>query len=150
MPEYLSPGVYVEEIDAGPRPIAGVSTTTTGMVGVTVRGPVEGKPQLVTNFLEYQRTFGGFLPDPDLSAKDLGNKDDGGQWWTFPQSVQGFFVNGGQRLYVKRVFAKEAARSSGRVGSGCFARGRADAAEGAKKVPGRHPFRVGGQGHKGA
>ncbi len=40
MPEYLSPGVYVEEIDAGPRPIAGVSTSTTGMVGVTARGPV--------------------------------------------------------------------------------------------------------------
>ena len=44
MPEYLSPGVYVEEIDAGPKPIEGVSTSTAGVVGVTDRGPSGGRP----------------------------------------------------------------------------------------------------------
>ena len=29
MPEYLSPGVYVEEIKRGPKPIAGVPTSTS-------------------------------------------------------------------------------------------------------------------------
>jgi hypothetical protein len=32
MPEYLSPGVYVEEIDAGVKPIPGVSTSLEGSV----------------------------------------------------------------------------------------------------------------------
>ena len=38
MPEYLAPGVYVEEIDTGSKPIEGVSTSTSGMIGVTVFG----------------------------------------------------------------------------------------------------------------
>ena len=37
MPEYLSPGVYIEEQDTGPEPIEGVSTSVTGFVGVTQR-----------------------------------------------------------------------------------------------------------------
>lgn len=40
MPEYLAPGVYVEEIQTGNKPIEGVSTSTTGLVGITERGPV--------------------------------------------------------------------------------------------------------------
>ena len=63
MPQYLSPGVYIEEL-VGPHPIQGVSTSITGMVGVTVRGPTDGKPRLVTNFNDYQSIFGGFLPTP--------------------------------------------------------------------------------------
>ena len=57
MPQYLSPGVYIEEL-VGPHPIQGVSTSTTGMVGVTAYGPTDGKPILVTNFNQYQTTFG--------------------------------------------------------------------------------------------
>src|ERR1700674_2364263 len=117
MPEYLSPGAYVEEEDAGPKPIEGVSTSTTAAVGVTERGPsgamVPGdtvnraKPVLVTSFADFTRTFGGFLPEP---APNLVNRwaldsSEGGRWWLFPLSVKGFFDNGGQRLYVKRVFA---------------------------------------------
>src|SRR5262249_27658077 len=120
MPEYLSPGVYVEEIDAGPRPIAGVSTSTTGMVGVTARGPATGKPQLVTNFLEFQRTFGGFLPEPDPALADAWarNPGEGGRWWLLPFAVQGFFANGGQRLYVKRVVSGGATAAGGGLGAG--------------------------------
>src|SRR4051812_34125792 len=62
--EYLSPGVYVEEIDAGPKPIEAVSTSTAGAIGVTERGPSEGKPTLVSSFSEFMRIFGGYLPEP--------------------------------------------------------------------------------------
>ena len=34
MPEYLAPGVYVEEVPSAIRPIAGVSTSTAGFIGI--------------------------------------------------------------------------------------------------------------------
>ncbi|MGK3208012.1 phage tail sheath C-terminal domain-containing protein [Amycolatopsis sp. MEPSY49] len=136
MPEYLSPGVYVEEVDAGPRPIAGVSTSTAGMVGVTQRGPTDGKPKLVTNFLEFQTTFGGFLPEPDPAIRDAwaNNPTEGGRWWLFPLAVKGFFDNGGQRLYVKRVASQTAAAASGTLGTGLVSAITQDAAAGANSL----------------
>lgn len=136
MPEYLSPGVYVEEVDAGPRPIAGVSTSTAGMVGVTLRGPYTGKPKLVTSFLEFQRTFGGFLPEPDPAVRDAwaNNPAEGGRWWLFPLAVKGFFDNGGRRLYVKRVVGKQATAASGALGHGLVSPVAGDAARGATSV----------------
>src|SRR5687768_4095637 len=115
MPEYLSPGVYVEEIDAGPKPIEGVSTSTAGAVGVTALGPTAGKPELVTSFGEFTRKFGGFLPEPSSAFVNQWalNATEGGRWWLFPLAVKGFFDNGGQRLYVKRVFSASAAASAG-------------------------------------
>jgi phage tail sheath protein FI len=133
MPEYLSPGVYIEEVDAGPRPIAGVSTSTAGMVGVTQRGPTTGKPKLVTNFLEYQTTFGGFLAEPAPPVRDRWANDpaEGGRWWLFPLAVKGFFDNGGQRLYVKRVASGAATPASVTLGQGLVAPVARDAAKGA-------------------
>lgn len=136
MPEYLSPGVFVEEVDAGPRPIAGVSTSTAGMVGVTQRGPTTGKPKLVTNFLEYQTTFGGFLPEPDPSVRDAwaNNPTEGGRWWLFPLAVKGFFDNGGQRLYVKRVASRTAQAATKSIGKGLVSQITQDAAAGATSL----------------
>jgi uncharacterized protein len=90
MPEYLSPGVYVEELQTGPRPIEGVGTSTTGMVGPTERGPEA--PTLVGSWLEYQRWYGGYLPDESYLS----------------YAVQGFFDNGGRRLFVARVVGDDA------------------------------------------
>ena len=140
MPEYLSPGVYVEEIDAGPKPIEGVSTSTCGAVGVTARGPTTGKPVLVTSFADFVRTFGGFLPAPE---KDIYNRwaldtTDGGRWWLFPLAVKGFFDNGGQRLYVKRVFAATATAASADLGKGLVSEILSDAAAGAMDLQLRH------------
>ena len=59
MSEFLAPGVYVEEIDMGVRPIEGVSTSTAGFLGPTERGPVA--PQFLTSFPQYTQVFGGFL-----------------------------------------------------------------------------------------
>ena len=96
MPEYLAPGVYVEEIQTGNKPIEGVSTSTTGLVGITERGPVN-VPQLVTSFGEYQRLFGGHLPAAEFT-------DGSGRIHAYlPHAVEGFFVNGGKRAYITRV-----------------------------------------------
>jgi phage tail sheath protein FI len=96
MPEYLSPGVYVEEIDTGLEPIEGVSTSVTGFVGVTQRGPLDTLPPvLVTSFPEFQRLFGGyFMPTFGTAGFNL-----------LPHAVAGFFNNGGKLLYIKRVAA---------------------------------------------
>jgi len=143
MPEYLHPGVYVEEVDAGPKPIEGVSTSTAGAVGVTERGPTNGKPVLCTSFADFQRTFGDFLPVPDATVLNRWNLDsvEGGRWWQFPLSVKGFFDNGGQRLYVKRVFAAPnpaantgAAASSAILGRGLVAGIAADADAGVTRI----------------
>jgi uncharacterized protein len=91
MPEYLSPGVYIEEVPSGPVPIQGVGTSTTGMVGLTERGPTAVR--LVTSWIEYGRWFGGHI-DPGDSF--------------LPYAVQGFFDNGGQRLFVSRIVRDDA------------------------------------------
>ena len=100
MPEYLSPDVYVEEIDTGSKPIEGVSTSTAGMLGVTERGPVR-VPILVTSAGEYRRWFG-----ETLSADLYGDHR------FLPHAVEGFFTNGGKRLYVTRVLDTEAAATA--------------------------------------
>lgn len=85
MSEYLSPGVYVEEIEIGGKPIEGVSTSTAGFLGECERGPTT--PRLISSWLEYQRVYGSFFG----SDKYL------------PYTVQGFFDNGGQRLFIGRI-----------------------------------------------
>jgi hypothetical protein len=92
MPEYLSPGVYVEEIELGPRPIEGVSTSTAGFLGETLRGPEE--PRLITGFEEFKRVYGGYV---SLDVSSL------------PFAIDGFFKNGGQRCFVGRITAADAA-----------------------------------------
>lgn len=102
MPEYLSPGVYVEEVSSGSKPIEGVSTSTAGMVGVTERGP-ENVPVLVTSYGEYRRIFGGELGIADFT-------DGSGRVHGYlPHAVQGFFQNDGRRDYVVRVVPEDAA-----------------------------------------
>src|SRR6185503_15322334 len=136
MPEYLSPGVYVEEIDAGPKPIEGVSTSTAGAVGVTLFGPTSGKPELVTSFAEFQRKFGGFMPEPkaDIVNQWALNRDDGGRWWQFPLAVKGFFDNGGQRIFIKRVFSSAAKASTTNLGTGVVSEIEKDTAANATSV----------------
>lgn len=114
MPEYLSPGVYVEEVDTGSKPIEGVSTSTAGFVGVTQRGPVEGPPVLVTSFTEFRRRFGSYL------------SEDWGDSRFLAYAVQGFFENEGQRVYIKRVPGDGALRSTLSVPDGIVTRLQAD------------------------
>ena len=57
MPEYLSPGVYIQEVDSGPRPIEGVGTSTAAFVGFAAGGP-PNRPMLITNWSQYVETCG--------------------------------------------------------------------------------------------
>lgn len=102
MPEYLAPGVYVEEIDTGNKPIEGVSTSTAGMIGVAERGPVN-VPILITGVGEYARWFGG-----RLNIQEFSNSPNDPHCY-LPYAVEGFFTNGGKRVYITRALATEAA-----------------------------------------
>lgn len=88
MPEYQAPGVYVEEESSGSKSVEGVSTSTAGFLGQTVRGPVE--PQLVTSYTEFERIYGSSPKESDLDV-----------------AIDGFFKNGGSRCYVARVTAAD-------------------------------------------
>ena len=92
MAEYLSPGVYVEEFESGGKPMEGVGTSTAGFVGLAEKGPVGGVPQLVTNFADFRRTYGGFLSENEF-----------GDYRFLAYAVEHFFVNGGTRCFITRV-----------------------------------------------
>lgn len=125
MPEYLAPGVYVEEVNAGPPPIGGVGTTTTGMVGVTRRGPEKGAPTLVTSYPEFVRAFGGAF---DLGPPFADHRD-------LPDAARGFFANGGRRLYVSRVVPATASAAKVTLAGGSVTRLRTDALPTATQLP---------------
>ncbi len=101
MPEYLSPGVYIEE-QSTLQPIEGVSTSTTGFVGMTVRGPSSGPPLLVTSFAEFTRTFGSYIPDSTILH----------EYRYLPYAVKGFFDNLGKRAYIVRVLGQGSATAT--------------------------------------
>ena len=82
MPDYLAPGVYVEEIPLRSSPIEGVSTSTVGFIGASARAPQIGP---LTSFLEFQRA---------AQSNATAN---------LSLAVRGFFENGGTRCYVARI-----------------------------------------------
>jgi phage tail sheath protein FI len=112
MPEYLSSGIYIDEIKPGLRLIEGVPTSIAAFLGETERGPL--KPRLVTSYKEYERWFGGTF----------------GETKFLPCAVSGFFENGGQLLYVCRLVGMRATPAEAAfggfvvraVGSGSWAR----------------------------
>jgi uncharacterized protein len=85
MPQYLSPGVYVEEVEAGSRPIEGVGTAVAAFVGLAAQGPFN-EPTLVTNWSQFTQAFGDFV---------------GGSY--LAHAVYGYFNNGGGAAFVVRI-----------------------------------------------
>jgi phage tail sheath protein FI len=96
MPEYLAPGVFVEEVSFRSKSIEGVSTTTTGFVGPTRYGPLDLEPEIITSLVEFERTYGG---RERLDYEDVGEIDN--YMW---HAARAFFEEGGKRLYVSRVY----------------------------------------------
>src|SRR5262245_43495285 len=95
MPSYLSPGVYMEEVDKGTKPIEAVGTAVAAFIGYTEKASdakngesysLLGKPTLVTNWSQYTQKFGGFIAGAYL-----------------PDSVYGYFANGGGICYIVSV-----------------------------------------------
>lgn len=99
MPEYLRPGVFIEEIERGPRPFEGVPTSTAAFLGEAERGPIS--PRLVTGYTEYKRWFGDVF---------------GGRDRYLPYAANGFFENGGKRLFVCRVVGQGATTARANFG----------------------------------
>jgi len=97
MPEYLAPGVYVEEVSFRQKTIEGVSTSTAGFIGPTRFGPLIGEPELITSFTDFERVFGGI---DRLNFADDGEMDN-----YLAHAVRAFFQEGGKRLYISRAFA---------------------------------------------
>jgi len=84
-PEYLSPGVYVEEVDRGSKPIEGAGTSVAAFVGFAEKGPIN-EPTFIPNWTEFVTKFGGFIKGFYLAA-----------------AVFGYFQNGGGRCFVTRL-----------------------------------------------
>ena len=109
MPTYLSPGVYMEEVSSGVKPIESVGTAIAAFVGFTERGPLN-EPILVTNWTQYTTTFGDFIEGCYL-----------------PYAVYGYFLNGGGSAYVIRVGSAPAGASDS--GNGQAKSGEGNAAQ---------------------
>ena len=88
-PTYLSPGVYVEEVDKGSKPIESAGTAVAAFAGFAQKGPAN-TPTLVTNWTQYVEQFGDFMEGSYLA-----------------HAVYGYFNNGGGRCYIVRVGATD-------------------------------------------
>lgn len=101
MPEYLAPGVFIEEVSYRSKSIEGVGTTTTGFIGPTRYGPIDLEPDVITSLGEFERVYG------DRQQLSFGNPDDDSKqkmdnyMW---HAVRAFFEEGGKRLYISRTF----------------------------------------------
>ena len=82
---YLSPGVYVEEVDRGTKPLEMVGTSTAAFLGECNTGPVN-EPVLCSNWSQYTKHFGDFQNSEYLA-----------------HAVYGFFNNGGARAFIVNV-----------------------------------------------
>jgi uncharacterized protein len=110
MPEYLAPGVYVEETSFRAKSIEGVGTSTTAFVGPTRKGPyrideeAQETPELITSFGDFLRIYGGYA--------DLALSGNASNTNYLAHAVLAFFNEGGARLYVSRVVSASAAAAS--------------------------------------
>lgn len=96
MPEYLAPGVFIEETSFRHKSIEGVGTSVSSLVGPTRTGPLRGAPEVVTSFAEFERIFG--------DASDLSFSDASVAIPNYTShAARAFFDNGGKQLYVARI-----------------------------------------------
>ncbi len=85
MPNYLAPGVFIEEVPAGTRPIEAVGTSTAGFIGVPPVADAHVNESVpINNWMEFTRKF----TDDDSKSTPLSH------------AVYGFFLNGGRRCYI--------------------------------------------------
>ena len=100
MPTYLSPGVYMEEVSSGSKPIEGVGTAVAAFVGFAEKGPAN-QPTLVTNWTQFTQSFGDFVEGSYLA-----------------HAVYGYFLNGGGAAYVVRIGSDDSDAATAPVAQG--------------------------------
>lgn len=100
MPDYLHPGVYIEEFSSGARPIEGVASAITAFIGKANSGPTangkEENPYRIAKFQDYIDEFGAVT-----------NPDD-----AMGMAVQAFYMNGGGAAYICRLEGDDAKTAS--------------------------------------
>lgn len=87
MTGYLSPGTYTKETDYS-FSVKQISTASVAMVGISERGPINA-PSLVSSWEQFINRYGGYV-----------------QAGYQAHTARVFFDNGGQTLYVNRVFRR--------------------------------------------
>ncbi|MGH9133000.1 MAG: phage tail sheath family protein [Ilumatobacteraceae bacterium] len=102
---YLTPGVYVEEVPSSSATLSAGATAVAAFVGFTAKAPKDDpndpdglKPRLVTNWMQFEELYGGFVPGAMLA-----------------HSVYGFFNNGGSMAYIVRIPHTEPAKEAGQL-----------------------------------
>jgi phage tail sheath protein FI len=91
MPPTLTfPGVYIEEVPSGVRPITGVATSITAFIGRALRGPVD-EAIVITSYADFERIYGGLWLESNLGY-----------------AVQDFYRNGGSTAIIIRVHKTKA------------------------------------------
>lgn len=83
------PGVYIEEIPSGVRPITGVATSIGAFVGYFSRGPMD-EARRILSMSDFEREYGGLRADSLASY-----------------AISQFFLNGGSQAWVARTAAPD-------------------------------------------
>ena len=96
MPEYLAPGVFIEEVSFRSKTIEGLSTSTAAFVGPCRFGPIKGEPSQLTGYAEFEQIYGGL---DKLSFDGQASSHN-----YVALAVRAFFEEGGRRLYVARTY----------------------------------------------
>lgn len=126
MPNYQTPGIYVEEVSSGSKPIEAGATNTVGFLGIAEKGPVN-EPTLVTNWSQYTRIFGGLNSSGYLA-----------------HSVYLFFQNGGTKCFInnlKEMPQQKAAKPEAKAGAKAEEAGKEKEAE-KKPLEIKHPDNI--------
>ncbi len=87
------PGVYIEEVPSGVRPIEAAGTSTAAFVGLAEMGP-DDEAKRITSWTEFQKYYGTFINDGYLA-----------------ESVFQFFNNGGKQCYIVRITRSDAVKA---------------------------------------
>jgi phage tail sheath protein FI len=111
---YLHPGVYVEEIPSGSKPIEGVATSLAAFIGKAAKGPL-GKAELIQSFDDYNNLYGDIASENDAMGI----------------AVQAFYLNGGKSAFICRL-----------AGEGSSAAGASVNGEGSGGTPTSSPVLV--------
>jgi hypothetical protein len=90
MPTYQTPGIYIEEISTGTRPIEAVGTSTAGFVGTSPNADARVNEAFAVN--SWSQFIKEYVAEDSKSTP-------------LSQAVFGFFQNGGSRCYVVNIGA---------------------------------------------